>query len=352
MPELYRLHLGHVNAAYYQQRFQRFESAGKASPSWNQGAAFFTLAWLLLRKLWLPAGIYAAALWSLVALWWWGLHGRVPLAIEGAACLLALLLLCVVPGFMANGLYYHHVRSQALQTLRHASSLGQARRQLADQAITQQRVYRVVAIQALVALAITAAAGWLTLGGGPVNPTAPTPARAVSGPPDLLIPSAPHLPPLALQPIPPDLVVPATEAAVAATPTQNPAGLPPVKVTPPVTPNAEASVLLPAPSSKTAEPKQQQLQPPSPAAAKTRIEPTGKYYLNAGVFAYTANVDAAVAKLKMANLQTVRQTVSSKQGELTRLQIGPFDTRKQAEKAAAQAQKLRIPTTLALPPKP
>ena len=99
MPDLYRLRVGPLNAAYYQQQFSRFETLGKAVPSWNHGAAFFTLAWLVLRKLWRPAGIYAAVLLALVLLWAFGLHARVPMPVEAAICLFTLLLLCAVPGF-------------------------------------------------------------------------------------------------------------------------------------------------------------------------------------------------------------------------------------------------------------
>ena len=63
---------------------------------------------------------------------------------------------------------------------------------------------------------------------------------------------------------------------------------------------------------------------------------------NAGVYAQAANVDKAVQQLQGAKLNALRQTVSSSKGDLTRLRIGPFDTRQQAEQAAAKAKQLRI----------
>lgn len=80
---------------------------------------------------------------------------------------------------------------------------------------------------------------------------------------------------------------------------------------------------------------------PAPAATNGRLVP-GKFYLNAGVYAQAANVDKAVQQLQGAKLNALRQTVSSSKGDLTRLRIGPFDTRQQAEQAAAKAKQLRI----------
>lgn len=68
----------------------------------------------------------------------------------------------------------------------------------------------------------------------------------------------------------------------------------------------------------------------------------GKFYLNAGVYAQAANVDRAVKSLQSAKLPVLRQGLSSNKGELTRLRIGPFDTRAKAEAAAAKAKQLRF----------
>lgn len=386
MPDLYRLHIGPVNAAYYQRQFQRFESAGKATPSWNNGAAFFTLAWLLLRKLWRPAGIYGAVLLAVLALWWWGIHGRVPLAMEGAVCVVAAWLLCVLPGFIGNGLYYHHVRKLTLQTLTSATSLGQARVQLATHAVTKERLQLVASIQALVALAV-AFAVFFQSDADIVQHTSPASATVVaSGPPDLVIPSVASIAPLELPPFTPDVTLPEATPPAATEPTPPAAELiePPHTPAPPSqelsittlaqsiptaadTASTAAVKAVPAPPTAPAKtavvpqatvraaPTAAKSKPPvavQPAAAPvSSVKPEGKYYLNAGVYAQPANVDAAVKKLKAGKLNPIVQTVSSKNGELTRLRIGPFDTRKQAEQAAVQARKLRIETTLIEPPK-
>ncbi|WP_239224979.1 DUF2628 domain-containing protein, partial [Comamonas aquatica] len=181
MPDLYRLSVGPVNAAYYQRHFQRFETLGKAVPTWNHGAAFCTLAWLVLRKLWRPAALYLCLLAALLLVWWGGVHGRLPLPLELALCLLVGMLLCVVPGTLGNALYYQHVRQHTLQTLTRASSLSQARAQLAEQAVTKDRLHTIAAIQALLLAALTGLVLHQVKQGGPSEAPAP------SGPPDLVI---------------------------------------------------------------------------------------------------------------------------------------------------------------------
>lgn len=406
MPDLYRLSVGPVNAAYYQQHFNRFEALGKAIPTWNHGAAFCTLAWLVLRKLWRPAALYLCLLAALLLVWWGGVHGRLPLPLELALCLLVGMLLCVVPGTLGNALYYQHVRQHTLQTLTRASSLSQARAQLAKQAVTKDRLHTIAAIQALLLAALTGLVLHQVKQGGPSEAPAP------SGPPDLVIPqvsslapaqpvaftptpaaappadTAPALslvtlaqtvpatpeaaPPTALvaEPAPAIAPAPAPTPAPAAAPAavpvpapalaaaSPPAAPPPAPAKKAVTPPAPAAK-APAPAkpdkaektdkgSKTAKaekadkvPKSAPEPKPAPAATNGRLVP-GKFYLNAGVYAQAANVDKAVQQLQGAKLNALRQTVSSSKGDLTRLRIGPFDTRQQAEQAAAKAKQLRI----------
>lgn len=394
MPDLYRLHIGPVRAAYYQRQFQRFESKGKPTLSWNHGAAFFSLAWLLLRKLWLPAGIYAATLLTLLMLWGWGLHGQVPLTTELSVCAFALLCICVVPGCIGNGLYYQQVRRQTLQTLASATSLGQARAQLAENAVHKTRWHAVATIQALTAVGISVAALLHAANHHP-NIKAPTAVSSTAwSPPDLEIPLTPNLPPLELQPFTPGAALSSIEAA---TPSAKAAFPPPavttssaltsmVEIAPSDAATGPAAEPTPAISLPTDEASTQAAHPavdvpagtqqtvsaaaaPGKTADKPKVQlqaatkqavtrlskgpfDASKYYLNAGVYAQPANVEAAAKKLHAAKLQTVRQSISSKNGEMTRLRIGPFETRKQAEQAAAKAQTMRIETSLVAPSKP
>lgn len=390
MPDLYRLSVGPVNAAYYQRHFHRFETLGKAVPTWNHGAAFCTLAWLLLRKLWRPAALYLCLLAALLLVWWGGVHGRLPLPLELALCLLVGMLLCVVPGILGNALYYQHVRQHTLQTLTRANSLSQARAQLAQQAVTKERLHTIAAIQALLLAVLVGLVLHQADRGG--RGDAPTP----SGPPDLIIPQvpspAPAQPavftptppadtPAEASPAAPELSIVTLAQAVPATPEAAPPSARVADPAPaPVTPPTSAAVPSPAappaappqkavtaalPAAKVPAPARSEktdkgvktakaekankagksAAEPKPAPANGRLVP-GKFYLNAGVYAQPANVDKAVQQLQGARMNTLRQTVSSSKGDLTRLRIGPFDTRQQAEQAAAKAKQLRINATV------
>ena len=407
MSDLYRLSVGPLHADYYQQQFNRFETLGKAVPSWNTAAAFCTLAWMVLRKLWRPAAVYAAVWVALLLLWVLGLHGRVPLPVEATIGLLTLMLLCAVPGFLGNGWYYHHVRNQTLTTLTAASSLAQARVKLSAQGVSTSRLQAIAAAQAVTGMALGAALYSLW------SPSRPA-SSAPSGPPNLVIPSPSSIakPPAGaalMEPALPDgLVLPNATAAQAKAPVTSaaisPAPLPPSPPAdtdkPPVaaapaapaipapaatasTPAAHPATTKPAPSAESspraATPPaaaKKSAPPPAPAPVKAVAPPTppaskakpattapaqpeapvgglipGKYYLNAGVYAQAATVDRAAKQLQAAKLNTLRQTVNSNKGEMTRLRIGPFDTRQQAEQAAAKAQTLRIQATVFQQPK-
>ena len=58
---LSRAALGPVHPDYYLPVFARFESAGRASPSWNWAACLCTFNGMLFRQLWGAALVYAGA---------------------------------------------------------------------------------------------------------------------------------------------------------------------------------------------------------------------------------------------------------------------------------------------------
>lgn len=107
------------------------------------------------------------------------------------------------------------------------------------------------------------------------------------------------------------------------------------KAAPPVVrkdPGAEAARALallegrPAPAS------------PTPAAA-TASEPSGtRYIVQVGAFADAAVAQATRDKLERAGLKTYTHVAQLPEGKRTRVRLGPFATRSDAEKAAARAK--------------
>lgn len=85
--------------------------------------------------------------------------------------------------------------------------------------------------------------------------------------------------------------------------------------------------------------------PPSEAAstpAPTALGSAPGYYLNVGLFAEEANARRAQAKLLNVGLPAFRQTFSTKNGERTRVRVGPFASEADAQKAATQIRSLQL----------
>lgn len=57
--ELYSLVIGDANLQHYLRKFAQFDRDGKTSAGWHWPAFFVTFGWLLYRKSWLNAALYA-----------------------------------------------------------------------------------------------------------------------------------------------------------------------------------------------------------------------------------------------------------------------------------------------------
>jgi len=65
-----------------------------------------------------------------------------------------------------------------------------------------------------------------------------------------------------------------------------------------------------------------------------------------GAYADAAQAQQVRLKLERAGLTTYTQVAETPQGKLIRVRLGPFETRAQAERAAARVQALGLPTRL------
>lgn len=130
--ELYRAFVGDEKAHHYLPVFGRFDEAGRAGVSWHWPAFFFTLFWLLRRKLW----GYAAGYFFLPGLLS-VLLSVVDVAIGAngllatPAAILILVAVWVLPPLFAHALYYRRTNAAIAQVRRaspdEAAQLGMLR---------------------------------------------------------------------------------------------------------------------------------------------------------------------------------------------------------------------------------
>ena len=171
----------------------------------------------------------------------------------------------------------------------------------------------------------------------------------VNEPTTLAVPKPPEPPRLVPQP--------------AAAPTPEPA---PVKVNPPavvtqpveqVAPKPEPEV-KPAPAPKPviseAERARALLEGRAPVStvapaaipAKTETAQSARFIVQVGAFADAAKASEVRAKLERAGLKTYTQAVDTKDGKRTRVRVGPFGQREDAEKAASRIKGLGLSATV------
>jgi DedD protein len=128
--------------------------------------------------------------------------------------------------------------------------------------------------------------------------------------------------------------VPSTTAAPKTAPTAAPA--PVVAVAPP---KAEA-----------APPKAQPAPAPAPApvavAAPKAEASAGRFVVQVGAFAESAAVREARARVEKLGLTTYTQVVETPDGARTRVRLGPFATREEADKAAGKVKAAGLPASV------
>lgn len=95
---------------------------------------------------------------------------------------------------------------------------------------------------------------------------------------------------------------------------------------------ARAQALLEAKTSK----------PPEAAAPTTE----GRFVVQVGAFADVAKVKEARAKLERAGFKTYTQVVETKDGPRTRVRVGPFDEKVQAEATATRIKALDLTASI------
>ncbi len=82
------------------------------------------------------------------------------------------------------------------------------------------------------------------------------------------------------------------------------------------------------------------------AAAPPAASESGRFVVQVGAFADAAKAREARQKVEKAGLKTYTQVVQTKDGERTRVRVGPFSSRAEADKAAGKIKGLALPAAI------
>lgn len=315
LPALFGAAIGVVGARRYPPLFAQWEAEGKSGPSWNWAACLCTLNWMIFRRLWLPAGLYAATLLLLPLLL--GGVGRLLLqwseTVELAALLGCAALAFALPGLLGDRLLYQRCRDNMAHALESTPTLQAACSVLAQRSPSRVWLQRQVVINLLLLGALAAVAYWAW----PTNPVmegtdaAPIPIQTVSKP--LAATSAPASTASDAQEVAAPAPMPVAEPASASLSTQGWAA------------------------------------PAAPPSARVTAAATKELVINVGLFANPDNARRAYVKLVKAGLPAQREVLLFKGKKVTRVRAGPFESRTRANAAVAQIKAMQLDAVLAKP---
>jgi DedD protein len=142
-------------------------------------------------------------------------------------------------------------------------------------------------------------------------------------------------------PLAPDQGLSAKEEVVA--PAATAAKSAPVAAVAPAAPAASAPSVAPVPKAESAK-----AEPEKPASAESK-EGAARFVVQVGAYADADKARDVRRKLEKAGLKTYTHVAETKEGKRTRVRLGPFATREEADKAADKAKQLEFtPAVLTL----
>ena len=337
---LYRATIGPINTDYYLPIFSRFEASNRVNASWNSAACLSTLNWMVFRSLWGAALVYIGALLG-SSLMVFGI-GRMLLQFSEMAEMALWVVFgaatFVIPGFYGNALMHTDCRKKMAAALTVTQTLTEACTRLNQQAASRQR-FIWLALFNLAGLGVVAGA-YLAISAFSSPPSKPAPAAVIPitdrSPLPAAVASAPAITAASSAPSPaasePTLMMPAPMAFAASAPS------PAASHT--ANPNmGQAIMVAPNPLIAVAAP------PPVQEAVKA----AHSYYVNVGLFAKDSNAHNAHAKLLAAGLPAHTHELKTTQGKNTRVRVGPFETRKQADAAVEKIHALKLDAVVVKP---
>lgn len=179
---LYRAALGPVNTERYMPVFARLDAVGRTLMSWHWSACFFTLGWMVFRRLWGAALVYVAAAEG-VALLVFGVGRPLlqwPQAVEWGVVGAFAVVGSVIPGLYAHAILHADIRKRVTSALAASANIPQACDLLAAQAVSRKRLHGVIGGHALIVAAALLA--YVLFPQGLFDTPAAQPAAAVQQP--------------------------------------------------------------------------------------------------------------------------------------------------------------------------
>lgn len=153
--------------------------------------------------------------------------------------------------------------------------------------------------------------------------------------------------------------MPADDKAEVADPVRSPAAAPPpapvaLPATPPSTATAPAREAGPEKAAAAAKPansgndgqRAQALLEGKPSEDKTQPTEGGRFIVQVGAYADAAKAREVRLKMERGGIKTYTHVANTKDGQLTRVRVGPFASRSEAEQAAAKVKKLDLPASV------
>jgi len=372
---LYRAALGPVNTERYMPVFARLDAVGRTLTSWHWSACFFTLGWMVFRRLWGAALVYVAAAEG-VALLVFGVGRPLlqwPQAVEWGVVGAFAVVGSVIPGLYAHAILHADIRKRVTSALAASANIPQACDLLAAQAVSRKRLHGAIGGHAL--LVAAALLAYVLFPQGLFDAPAAQPAAAAQEPasraaswnlpePTLATASRPGVtasvaasPVSAQAPLPEedarDTAVAASAPLPAAAPSSSAsapaAAIAPASPASKASAPAKASASAPAASKTASATKSAEPARPKPtAAAKAPAEDLATvgsapgFYINVGLFADDSNARKAQSRLLNEGLPAFRQTLDGAKGTRVHVRVGPYASRSQAEAAAATVKALGL----------
>ena len=373
---LYRAALGPVNTERYMPVFARLDAVGRTLTSWHWSACFFTLGWMVFRRLWGAALVYVAAAEG-VALLVFGVGRPLlqwPQAVEWGVVGAFAVVGSVIPGLYAHAILHADIRKRVTSALAASANIPQACDLLAAQAVSRKRLHGVIGGHALiVAAALLAyvlfpqglfdtpaaqpaaaaqqpasrAASWnqpeptlatasrtavtASVAASPASAQAPQPAEENAG--AVAVAASAPLPaaaPSSSASAPAAAIAPASPASKASAPAKASASAPAASKTASATKSAEPARPKPTAAAK------------APAEDLATVGSAPGFYINVGLFADDSNARKAQSRLLNEGLPAFRQTLDGAKGTRVHVRVGPYASRSQAEAAAATVKALGL----------